>query len=134
MVCGASNVLGRMRTLPNFCYLGRPAETPPFYHRCSIIVIPSLYDTGTIVALEAMASGKAIVASNVRPLNEYLEHGVSALLVETEEELYSSCKRLIEDGDLQAKLGAAARKESSKYSDLAMIRKLEQAYACVTER
>ena len=81
-----------------------------------------------------MASGKAIVASNVRPLNEYLKHGVSALLVDTEEEIYSSCKRLIEDADLRAKLGAAARKESSKYSDLAMIRKLEQIYTCVTER
>ncbi len=130
----ANNVLSRMRALPNFSYLGRPAETPPFYRRCDIIVIPSLYDTGTIVALEAMASGKAIIASNVRPLNEYLEHGVSGLLVETEEEIYSCCKRLIEDADLRAKLGAAARKESSKYSDLAMIRKLEQVYACVTER
>jgi glycosyltransferase involved in cell wall biosynthesis len=130
----ANNVLSRMRALPNFSYLGRPAETPPFYRRCDIIVIPSLYDTGTIVALEAMASGKAIIASNVRPLSEYLEHGVSALLVETEEEIYSSCKRLIEDPDLRAKLGAAARKESSKYSDLAMIRKLEQVYACVSER
>ena len=130
----ANNVLSRMRALPNFSYLGRPAETPPFYRRCDIIVFPSLYDTGTIVALEAMASGKAIIASNVRPLNEYLEHGVSGLLVETEEEIYSCCKRLIEDADLRAKLGAAARKESSKYSDLAMIRKLEQVYACVTER
>ena len=132
----ANNVLSRMSALPNFSYLGSflPAETPPFYHRCDIIVIPSLYDTGAIVALEAMASGKAIIASNVRPLNQYLEHGVSALLVETEDEIYSSCKRLIEDADLRAKIGAAARKESSKYSDLAMIRKLEQVYACVTER
>jgi len=130
----ANTVLSRMHAFPNFSYLGRPAETPPFYHRCDIVVIPSLYDTGTIVALEAMASGKAIIASNVRPLNEYLEHGVSGLLVKTEDEIYSSCKLLIEDADLRAKLGAAARKESSKYSDLAMIRKLEQVYACVTER
>ena len=130
----ANNVLSRMRALPNFSYLGRPAETPPFYQRCDIIVIPSLYDTGTIVALELWLRAKLLLHRTCRPLNEYLEHGVSALLVETEEEIYSYCKRLIEDADLRAKLGAAARKESSKYSDLAMIRKLEQVYACVTER
>ena len=132
----AQVILNQMSVFANFSYWGplAPDETPAFYRRCDIVIIPSLSETGAIVALEAMASGKAIIASNVRPLNEYLEHGVSALLVETEEEIYSSCKRLIEDADLRAKLGAAAQKESSKYSDLAMIRRLEQVYACVTER
>ena len=131
----ADAILDRLGAFTNFSYRGRLAarETPAFYHNCDIVVIPSLHDTGAIVALEAMASGLAIVASDIPPLNEYLEHEVSAILVNTEAEIYNACKRLIEDDALRAQLAAAAQKEASKYSGLTMIRKLEEIYASVTD-
>jgi len=131
----ADAILDRMGAFTNFSYLGPLAasDTPAFYHNCDIVVIPSLYDTGAIVALEAMASGLAIVASDIRPMNDYLEHEVSAILVNTEAEIYDACKRLIEDDALRAHLAAAAQKEASKYSGLTMIGKLEEIYATVTD-
>jgi len=132
----ASLILRQMSLFPSFSYAGSLSSdrTPGFYQGCDIIVIPSLSDTGAIVALEAMASGKAIVASNVRPFSEYLEDGVSGVLVDTEDEIYSSCKQLIEDVELRARLGRAALKTASNYSDATMIRKLEELYAFVTKR
>lgn len=130
----ATSILREMSLLPSFSYVGSlsSSDTPQFYQGCDIIVVPSLSETGAIVALEAMASGKAIVASNIRPFSEYLEDGVSGLLVENDEEIYSSCKLLIEDDDLRTRLGRAARKRASNYSDVAMIQKLEGIYAYVS--
>ena len=131
----ADAILDRMGVFSNFSYLGplAPPETPAFYHDCDIVIIPSLYESGAIVALEAMASGLAIVASNIRPLNEYLEHEVSAILVNTDAEIYDACKRLIEDDVLRAQLAASAQKKASKYSGLTMIRNLEEIYASVKD-
>jgi glycosyltransferase involved in cell wall biosynthesis len=130
----ANAILDRMGVLTNFSYLGPLAasDTPAFYHNCDILVIPSVYDTGAIVALEAMASGVAIVASDIRPLNDYLKHEVSAILVNSEAEIYDACKRLVEDDALRTQLAAAAQKEASKYNGQTMIRKLEEIYASVT--
>jgi glycosyltransferase involved in cell wall biosynthesis len=131
----ADAILDRMGAFTNFSYLGPLAasDTPAFYYNCDIVLIPSLYDTGAIVALEAMASGVAIIASDIRPLNDYFKHEVSAILVKTEAEIYNACKRLIEDDALRAKLAAAAQKEATKYSGLTMIRKLEEIYANITD-
>ena len=82
---------------------------------------------------QARSSGLAIVASNIRPLNEYLEHEVSAILVNTDAEIYDACKRLIEDDVLRAQLAARAQKKASKYSGLTMIRNLEEIYASVKD-
>jgi glycosyltransferase involved in cell wall biosynthesis len=130
----ADAILDRMGVHTNFSYLGPLAasDTPSFYHNCDILVIPSVYDTGAIVALEAMASGVAIVASDIRPLNDYLKHEVSAILVNSEAEIYDACKRLVEDDALRTQLAAAAQKEASKYNGQTMIRKLEEIYASVT--
>jgi glycosyltransferase involved in cell wall biosynthesis len=130
----ATSILREMSLLPSFSYLGSlsSSDTPRFYQGCDIIVVPSLFETGAIVALEAMASGKAIVASNIRPFNEYLKDGVSGFLVGSEEEIYKSCKLLVEDDYLRARLGRAARKRASNYSDTAMIEKLERIYTYVS--
>jgi glycosyltransferase involved in cell wall biosynthesis len=132
----ATSILREMSIFSSFSYVGSlgSSETPRFYHGCDIVLVPSLFDTGAIVALEAMASGKAIVASNISPFTEYLKDGESGLLVNNEDEIYSSCKLLIEDADLRTRLGRAARKSASAYSDVAMIEKLEEIYAYVTGR
>jgi glycosyltransferase involved in cell wall biosynthesis len=132
----ATSILREMSLLPSFSYVGSLAssETPWFYQECDIVLVPSLSDTGGIVALEAMASGNAIVASNIPPFTEYFRDGVSGLLVDSEDEIYSSCKLLIEDDDLRVRLGCAARKNAGSYSDVAMVEKLEEIYIYIAGR
>jgi len=63
---------------------------------------------------EYMAMGRAIVASRLEQISEVLEDGRTALLSPAgdAEALTGAIVRLIDDGDLRRRLGAAARREA----------------------
>ncbi|MGP9490379.1 glycosyltransferase family 4 protein [Glutamicibacter sp. AOP5-A2-7] len=75
---------------------------------------------------EAMAMGKAVVASNVDALEEIIVPGLNGLLHEkgSQDSLTSQLRLLLEDEELRAKLGSQAREwvvEERDWSKLASI-------------
>ncbi|MDA8194648.1 MAG: glycosyltransferase family 4 protein [Thermaerobacter sp.] len=57
-------------------------EMPQLYRQADIVVIPSTYSEGTSLAcLEAMASGSAVVATNIGGLTNLILSGFNGLLV-----------------------------------------------------
>lgn len=67
------------------------------YDLADIIVIPSQYEEPFgLVAIEAMACHKLVVASNRGGLSEIVEHGVSGYLFNNEDELASILDRIID--------------------------------------
>jgi len=60
-------------------------------------------------ALQYMALGLPVVASNVGCNDRVIENGVSGVLVSTEEEWFSSLSLLLEDAGLRRRLGTSAR-------------------------
>jgi glycosyltransferase involved in cell wall biosynthesis len=86
-------------------------ELPGFYADANIVAIPSLKEATSIAGLEAMASARAVVATNVGGLPEIIEDGVSGLLVPPgdPEALSQAITRLIETPELRDRLGQAAR-------------------------
>jgi len=56
-------------------------EMPKLYNQATICVIPSRWEQFAFVCLEAMACGKAIVASDVGGLSEMIENEESGILV-----------------------------------------------------
>lgn len=68
--------------------------------------------------LEAMAAGCALVASATPPVQEVLEHGRTALLVDffDMDSQVQAIHRLLEDKNLSRNLGAAAQNTASAYS------------------
>ncbi len=66
---------------------------------------------GLTALLEAMAMGKPIVASDRPILRDYVDDGVEALLVPPEDSssLRGAIERVLGDGELAQRLGAAAR-------------------------
>jgi glycosyltransferase involved in cell wall biosynthesis len=66
---------------------------------------------GLTALLEAMAMGKAIVASDRAVLHDYVDDGVEALLVPPEDAaaLREAIERVLGDPELAQRLGAAAR-------------------------
>lgn len=54
---------------------------PGYYGAASCVCMPSRWEGFGIVFIEALASGAAVVASDIAPLNEYMRHGRDALLV-----------------------------------------------------
>jgi glycosyltransferase involved in cell wall biosynthesis len=76
-----------------------------------IVLIPSRTDAMPRVAVEAMAAGKAIVASRVDGMAVYLEHGKTALLCapENPEDLADRIRELLLSSELRTRLGSSAR-------------------------
>lgn len=84
----------------------------PYYERAAIVVVPSRREGYGIVAREAMAYGRAVVATDVGGLRDAIEDGVGGLLVPPGDPvaLRAALERLLGDPELRARLGATARR------------------------
>lgn len=106
-------------------------ELPSFYADADIVAIPSLKEATSIAGLEAMASGRAVVASNVGGLPEIIQDNVTGLLTPPSDPkaLASAIERLIEAPGRRRALGEAARARVEKeFSWEQVARETERAY------
>ena len=87
------------------------AELERLLNGAAVVACPSRREGFGIVCAEAMARGRAVVASAVGGLLDLVEHERTGLLVPPEDPaaLRSELERLLGDPDLRARLGAAAR-------------------------
>ena len=112
-----------------------PADTRPCHAAFDIFVLPSLWEGSPYTLLDAMAAGRAIVATRVGGVPEMIEHGVSGLLVPARdpEALANGIISLLEDTEMRKRLGGAAREAAcGRYALADMVRKVENLYdACV---
>jgi glycosyltransferase involved in cell wall biosynthesis len=60
--------------------------------------------------LEALALGRAVLASDIEGNRSLVEHEATGLLFRTVEELATQAERLVVNADLRARLGAAGRR------------------------
>jgi len=128
----AKNVISPLKKFSNFEYLSDLSTSPiRFYNMCDIILIPSMSETGAIAVLEAMASGKVVIASDINPIKEYIQHERSGFLFRDQKEVYLCLKKLIENPDLIEEIGKRAREEAEKYDWQLVIRRYETMYKSV---
>ena len=83
------------------------------YRKAKIVVVPSIFNESFgIVALEAMATGRPVIASRVGGLEDVVVNGETGILVEpgSEEKLAEAIETLLEDEAYRRKLGAKARR------------------------
>ena len=73
-------------------------EMPSIYNNSNIVVVPSRYENCPGVVLEAMSSGKIVVASDVGSISEIIQHGKNGLLFEKENisDLENKIKSILE--------------------------------------
>lgn len=107
-------------------------DVPAVLASADIFVLPSLWEGLPIGLLEAMAMGKAIVASNVDGTSEIIETGQNGILVETENLatlLSDALINLSEDENKRKMFGSRAIETvEKKYSATEMTRQIEQIY------
>jgi len=86
--------------------------------RAAVVVLPSHREGLPMVLLEAMAHGRAVVATPVGGIPSLVEDGVTGLLVPPGDPkaLREAVKRLLADPDLRRRLGEAARAKVSALS------------------
>jgi len=102
------------RRLPQAVGFVPPAQLGSWYERAAVVVCPSLREGYGVVAREAMAWGRPVVASAVGGLVDAVDDGVTGLLVPPGDvqALRGALVRLLEDTELRRRLGAAARERA----------------------
>jgi D-inositol-3-phosphate glycosyltransferase len=101
-------------------FLGkRDQDTLPYYYSAAeAVVLPSHYESFGMVALEAMACGTPVVASQVGGLAFLVQDGVTGYTVPSTdvEALADRLEKLIKDRDLRTRLGDQAAASAQEYS------------------
>jgi len=106
---------GPLRSLvPDAVGFVPPSMLGPYYERAAVIVCPSHREGYGVVAREAMAYGRPVVAAAVGGLTDAVEDGVTGLLVPPRDPaaLRAALERLLADGELRRRLGEAAHQRA----------------------
>ena len=101
-----------------YYYWKAPHEMARVYQNVDIVLIPSKSTEGTSLScLEAMAAGRAVIASYVGGLPDLIIHGYNGLLVRpTVANLVSAVEELAFDSALRHQLGRRAREVAGAFS------------------
>ncbi|MCL2818613.1 MAG: glycosyltransferase family 4 protein [Actinomycetia bacterium] len=89
----------------------------PWYKACDITVMPSRAEAAAVVALEAMALGKPVIASNLPSIAEVVVDGVTGILIEPDdpELLARTISELLADPDRMKAMGEAGAERVREY-------------------
>lgn len=113
-------------------FIGRTDRptTARLFAGCSFFVLSSRLEPLGIVNLEAMASAKAVLASDVGGVPEIVIHEQNGLLVEPGniQALAQGMARLLAERDLRARLGAAGRELARCFDWSDVAEKYAQIY------
>ena len=114
-------------------FLGkRGQDTLPYYYSAAeVLVMPSHYESFGMVALEAMACGTPVIASQVGGLAFLVQDGVTGYTVPSEDAAVL-CERLVLilcDPDLRENMGAAAARYAQGYDWDAITAQLLKVYS-----
>jgi teichuronic acid biosynthesis glycosyltransferase TuaC len=94
-------------------FLGRRsrAEVADAMRHCTLFVLPSRYEGLGCVYLEAMASGKPVIACRGQGIEEIIDHGKNGWLIPVNGlgELVKALQLLLGDSELRKQIGRAAR-------------------------
>ncbi|KPJ54496.1 hypothetical protein AMJ39_00295 [candidate division TA06 bacterium DG_24] len=114
-----------------------PEDLPSYYATCDVFCSPAIgAESFGIILLEAMATKKAIVASDISGYRSVVSDGVDGILVEPRNAhaLAQSLVRLLRDSQLRAELGRQGREKALRYSWKRVTRQIEEYYLEVSER
>ena len=95
-----------------------PEDMPQAYWQAHITVIPTIHSEGTSLScLEALASGNAVIATNVGGLPNLILHNHNGLLIDVlAESLKGALQELIENPSLRQQLAERGREVATSFS------------------
>lgn len=123
------------RQIDGACYFPGKVENPiPFLKTAAIVAVPSRQEGQGIVALEAMAASKPVVAANVGGLAETIVPNVTGLLVPPENptELADALISLLQNSSRRDEMGIQGRLRVEQHYTLErMINNIETIYQTI---
>lgn len=101
------------------------------WSRCTIALAPSTWlEAFGIVAIEAMAMGRPLVASRIGGLSDIVIDEQTGLLVPpgNHQALRTAIERLLDDPELRERMGASAKQQVAKFKASIVVPQIEQVY------
>lgn len=103
----------KVEDIVNFADSVEDSVLPEFYNYCDVFVLPSINqgEAFGLVLLEAMASGKPVVASNLPGVRSVFKSGEHGLVVKPNDvdDLVEKLKAILKDDELGQRFGKAGR-------------------------
>jgi hypothetical protein len=109
-------------------FVGKQRDVAPYFALADVVAIPSLYEPFGIVAAEAMAAGRPVVASRVGGLRDTIEDGVCGRLVPPREPeaLAQAIVDMLRNPEFGQQLGLAGRERIlTQYTEELMARRVD---------
>ena len=97
-------------------FAGSRRDTSAIYAAADALVLPTSYETFSLVCMEAMACGVPVFATRVGGIEDYLQDGVNGYTITLEpEDIASKLERVFSDEALSARLRLGARATAMNY-------------------
>ncbi len=103
---------------------------PNYYAAAEVVVMPSHYESFGMVALEAMAMGTPVIASEVGGLAHLVKHGITGYHVPSRdpEALAARIYELLSNHDCRQVLGQQAREYARQYDWANIVNRMMSVY------
>ena len=110
-------------------------ELPWYYDAASVQVIPSYYESFSMVTAEALASGTPVIASDVGGPATLVQHGVAGYLVPPADEvaLAERIAEVLDDASLRQRFADAAPATVSHLAWASVVDRVVGVYASALE-
>jgi glycosyltransferase involved in cell wall biosynthesis len=125
----------RLGVLDSVCFLGVREDIPTLLASIDVLAMPSLSEGLPMALLEAMACGKAVIASAVGAIPQMIADRVNGWLIDPADEqgLAAAMRGLIMSPELRASMGREARRTiESRFSAEIMAERHVELYRKAT--
>jgi len=119
-----------LEVLDDVRFLGRLDQVAPMLRACDLFLLPSQSESFGLAALEAMACGAPVVASNAGGLPEVIEDGATGILepVGSVEAMGRRAVELLRDAERHGAMSRAAIATARSYSADRIVPMYEELY------
>jgi glycosyltransferase involved in cell wall biosynthesis len=139
-VAGTGPLMKKLRSLAGGSriveFLGHvdDGEKERLLSACSFFILPSVQESFGIAALEAMAHGKAVIASDAGGLPEVVGEAGIVVDASNETELSAAVLNMWRDTERRRQMGAMALRRARQFSWDASVAEVEKFYLRAIER
>ena len=110
-------------------FVGATADVASWYRRADVFLLPTAYETFSLVTYEAAASGLPLLVTRVNGVEDLLRDGANGWFIDRDAtSIRSFLRKLQSDPERRAAMGREARKDSLRFPWSRMVEDYRELY------